>query len=89
MERKRFNWILIIGSVIFVTLIGWIMSFARLKSLSPFLGLLVILCMSVGIFGLLNFTKLFLWIKLVLAVIFGMIFIYVSMFLMTAIFGGM
>tara|TARA_Y100000310_G_scaffold217055_1_gene218144 strand:+ start:67 stop:324 length:258 start_codon:yes stop_codon:yes gene_type:complete len=84
MEKKRFNWILIISSIIFTILVIYLASIWRRPSVFP---QLIPIGVFAGIFGLLNFTKWSIWIKLVLTFIFGVIFMYAGFIIMIAIYG--
>ena len=83
MERKRFNWILIIGSVSFLTIILRL-SFGGLEG-APYILIPLYISGSIGlflgIFGLMNFTKKNMIFKLILSAILSAIVLFLHFFI--------
>jgi len=85
MEKNKLNWILIIGSIVFTILVIYLANTWGRPSVFP---QIIPIGVFAGIFGLLNFTKWPIWIKLVLTFVFGVIFMFAGFIVMLAISRG-
>jgi hypothetical protein len=91
METKKLNISLIVGSIIMLIITSLIFQFfidGKITILIPIGWLLFLIWIGIGIFGAINFTKLRLWIKILISVVLTPVVALALFFLVWGITSG-